>query len=41
MISWIFRALENMHRNNGWDGPAADAFGAIADWLENNSVMPI
>lgn len=41
MLAKIFRELENMHRNNGWDGPAADAFGAIADWLENNSVMPI
>lgn len=41
MLAEIFRALEQMHRENHWDGPAADAFGKIADWLENNSVMPI
>ena len=41
MLAKIFRALEQMHRENGWDGPAANAFGAIADWLEKNSVMPI
>jgi|GEM_PF-1005211 len=41
MLAKIFRELERMHREYGWDGPAADAFGAIADWLEKNSVTPI
>ncbi len=41
MLAKIFRALEKMHKDNGWDQAAGDAFGAIADWLENNSVMPI
>lgn len=37
MLAKIFRELERMHRDYGWDGPAADAFGAIADWLEKNT----
>lgn len=41
MLAKIFRALEQMHRDNHWDGPAADAFGAIAKWLEDNHLMPI
>ena len=41
MLAEIFRALEKMHRDNHWDGPAADAFGAIADWLENFTPMPL
>lgn len=41
MLAKIFRELERMHRGNHWDGPAADAFGAIADWLEAHSIMPI
>lgn len=41
MISWIFRALEKMHKDLGWDNAAGDVFGVIADWLEKNSVMPI
>lgn len=41
MLAKIFRELEKMHRDFGWDGPAADAFGKIAEWLEKNSVTPI
>lgn len=37
-MSWIFRALEEMHRKNGWDDSAADVFGQIADWLEQHGV---
>lgn len=36
MISWIFRALEQMHKGNDWDQAAGDVFGAIADWLEGH-----
>ena len=41
MLAKIFRELERMHRDNHWDGPAADAFGAIAEWLENFTPMPL
>ncbi len=40
MLAKIFRALEKMHKDH-WDNAAGEVFGAIADWLENNSVMPI
>lgn len=36
MISWIFKALEEMHKNNGWDQAAGDVFGEIAKWLEEH-----
>lgn len=38
MLSGIFRMLEEMHRKNGWDDSAADAFGRIAEWLEQHNV---
>lgn len=41
MLAKIFRALEDMHRKYGWDDAAANAFGAIAKWLEDNHLMPI
>ena len=41
MLVAIFRALEKMHRQPGWDDSAAEVFGKIADFLEQNSVMPI
>ncbi len=41
MLAKIFRALEQMHKDLGWDNAAGDVFGIIADWLEKNSVMPI
>lgn len=41
MLAAIFRALEKMHRQPGWDNSAADVFGQIAGWLEEHSVMPI
>lgn len=36
MISWIFRALEDMHTDTGWDPAVGETFGAIADWLEGH-----
>lgn len=30
MISWIFRALEEMHKDNNWDQAAGNTFGEIA-----------
>ena len=41
MLAKIFRALEQMHKENGWDDSVGNVFGAIADWIEQNSVMPI
>lgn len=41
MLAKIFRALEQMHKNLGWDNAAGDVFGAIAKWLEDNHLMPI
>lgn len=38
MISWIFRDLERMHKENDWDQAAGDTFGAIADWLEGHNL---
>ncbi len=38
MISWIFRALEKMHIDNGWDAAVGETFGEIAKWLEDNSL---
>lgn len=38
MISWIFRALENMHKDNNWDQTAGDTFGEIAKWLEGHGL---
>ncbi len=38
MISWIFRALQQMHKGNDWDQAAGDVFGEIAEWLENHSL---
>ncbi len=38
MISWIFRALEEMHKKNGWDQAAGNTFGEIAKWLEDNNL---
>ncbi len=34
MISWIFRALEKMHTDTGWDPAVGETFGEIAKWLE-------
>lgn len=38
MISWIFRALENMHKENNWDQQTGDVFGEIAEWLEGHGL---
>lgn len=38
MISWIFRGLENMHKENGWDEAAGNTFGEIAKWLEGHQL---
>lgn len=40
MLVAIFRALEKMHKDY-WDESAGNVFGKIADFLEQNSVMPI
>ena len=34
MISWIFKELEKMHKDNGWDEAAGNTFGEIAKWLQ-------
>lgn len=41
MLVEIFRALEKMHKDTGWDPAVGNVFGAIADWLEEHSIMPI
>lgn len=38
MISWIFRELEKMHKDNGWDEAAGNTFGEIAKWLEGHQL---
>lgn len=38
MISWIFRELERMHKDNGWDEAAGNTFGEIAKWLEGHQL---
>lgn len=38
MISGIFRALERMHSDTGWDPAVGDTFGEIADWLESHGL---
>lgn len=38
MISWIFRALEQMHTNNDWDQAVGNTFGEIAEWLEGHGL---
>ena len=38
MISSIFRALEQMHKDTGWDQAAGDVFGEIAKWLEDHQL---
>ena len=38
MISWIFRALEKMHKDNNWDQATGDPFGEIAKWLEGHGL---
>lgn len=38
MISWIFRALEKMHKDNNWDQATCDTFGEIAKWLEGHGL---
>lgn len=40
MLAKIFRALEHMHKEH-WDEAAGNVFGAIADWLENFTPMPL
>lgn len=38
MISWIFRSLEQMHKDNDWDQAAGNTFGEIAKWLEEHQL---
>ena len=38
MISWIFRSLEKMHKDNNWDQATGDTFGEIAKWLEGHGL---
>jgi len=38
MISWIFRALEKMHTDTGWDPAVGETFGEIANWLEGHGL---
>lgn len=38
MISWIFKELEKMHKDNGWDEAAGNTFGEIAKWLEDHQL---
>lgn len=35
-MSNIFRILQKMHKDLGWDDAAGDVFGQIADWLEQH-----
>lgn len=37
-MSWIFRELQRMHKDNGWDDAAGDVFGEIADFLEQHGL---
>lgn len=41
MLAEIFRALERMHKDTGWDPAVGEVFGAIADWLDAHSIMPL
>lgn len=38
MISWIFRTLEKMHTDTGWDPAVGETFGEIAKWLEGHGL---
>lgn len=40
MLAKIFRMLEQMHKDY-WDESAGNVFGKIADFLEQNTPMPL